>query len=176
MNGHAALSSNENASHIWSYLHGVNHEVRMYQKLLKLPVFWKRVPGQTLSFSFYSENLSSVIPLFSYFHFTLNKYEESYIPKQNKGTEWAHQNTSGQKLHFRRLHVKWQWDSLMLKKQCNSSALRFLNLFAKSAFAHPYHLIAGRLWCFSEIALLWCWLEKTPPHGCTQSPSIKWDI
>lgn len=50
------------------------------------------------SFSFYSGNLSSVIPLFSYFHFTLNKYEESYIPKQNKGTEWAHQNTSGQKL------------------------------------------------------------------------------
>lgn len=30
----------------------------------------------------------------------------------------------------------------MLKKQCNSSALRFLNSFAKSAFAHPYHLIA----------------------------------
>ena len=52
----------------------------------------------------------------------------------------------------------------------------FLNLFANSAFAHPYHLIRGRLWCFSEIALLWCWLEKTPPHGCTQSPSIKWDI
>ena len=60
--------------------------------------YLKRIPGQTLSFSFCSENLSSVIPLFSYFHFTLNKYEESYIPKQNKGTEWAHQNTSGQKL------------------------------------------------------------------------------
>ena len=52
-----------------------------------------------------------MIPLFSYFHFTLNKYEESYIPKQNKGTEWAHQNTSGQKLQRGILEDFMQSDS-----------------------------------------------------------------
>lgn len=36
---------------------------------------------------FLSGNLSFVIPLFSHFHFTLNKYEEVYLPKQNKGAE-----------------------------------------------------------------------------------------
>lgn len=39
-----------------------------------------------LSFSFYSGNLSFVIPLLSHILFTLNKNEELHIPKQNKKT------------------------------------------------------------------------------------------
>ena len=70
----------------------------MYQKLLKLPVLFKKSSWSNPLIFFLQWELKFWIPLFSYFHFTLNKYEESYIPKQNKGTEWAHQNTSGQKL------------------------------------------------------------------------------
>ena len=151
----------------------------MYQKLLKLPMLLKKSSWSNSLVFFLQWELKfcdSFILLFPLYTKQIWRIIYSKTEQRDWMSSPKYIRPETPKRHFRRLHVKWQWESLMWKKQCNSSALRFLNLFANSAFAHPYHLIRGRLWCFSEIALLWCWLEKTPPHGCTQSPSIKWDI
>lgn len=61
-----------------------------------------------LSFSFYSGNLSFVIPLLSHILFTLNKNEELHISKQNKKTTWTQHNTPGQKCQKGILDFMWR--------------------------------------------------------------------